>query len=216
VGVQFVRNVEPYERMKLRLLNASHSALGYLGFLAGLTFVHEAASDPQLSELVRRFMAHEVSPLLPTLPGMDVSAYQRSIMQRFQNVALGDTLTRICAQGSAKMPKFVLASVREQLARGLPAPLTILVVAAYLRYLAGVNEAGAPYAIDDPLAPELTRRARQGGKSPLALLHTRALFGADLPQHPTFVAELSRVLERLYEHGVRNTLTTYLEAQPGV
>jgi mannitol-1-phosphate/altronate dehydrogenase len=207
-----VADVQPFERMKLRLLNAGHSALGYLGHLAGLTFVHEAASDPQLARLLERFMEEEVSPLLPPVPGIDLAQYRRTLVQRFANAAIADRLGRLCAQGSAKMPKFVLPTLREQLARGVTPRFTTLIVAAYLRYLGGLDERGQPYVIEDALAPELTRLARAGGHDPRPLLGCQAVFGSDLAHHAGFVAELAAALRSLHELGVKRTLTTALEA----
>jgi mannitol 2-dehydrogenase len=205
-GVQLTADVAPYERMKLRLLNAGHSLLGYLGHLWGFELVHEAAADADLARLLRDFMALEVAPLLGTLPGIDLSAYQHALLERFANAALGDRLSRLCMQGSAKVPKFLLASVREQLARGLPAPRTVLAVAGFCRYLAGVDERGELYRIDDALATELRERACAGGKDPRPLLGCRAVFGDDLIAHAGFVAELGAALASLYERGVRTAV----------
>jgi mannitol 2-dehydrogenase len=211
VGVEFTTSVAPYERMKLRLLNGGHSLLGYLGHLAGFTFVHDVARDADFARLLAGYMADEMTPLLGPLPGVDLAAYRRSLSERFANVALGDRVSRICMNGSAKVPKFLLCSLREQLARGLTAPRTVLAVAAFCRYLTGIDEHGRPYDLDDPLAAELRDRARAGGKDPRALLGCRAVFGDDLPASEHFVASLGHTLASLYERGARATVRACLE-----
>jgi mannitol 2-dehydrogenase len=214
VGVELTGSVAPYERMKLRLLNGGHSLLGYLGHLAGFTFIHDAARDPDLAQLYRQYMADEITPLLGALPGVDLPVYQRTLVERFSNAALGDRVSRICMNGSAKVPKFLLASLREQLARELPRRRTLLAVAGFCRYLAGTDERGASYDIDDPLAAELRERARAGGKDPRPLLGCRAVFGDDLLASEAFVAELGGALAMLYERGVRATLQAELTRGP--
>src|SRR5207237_10427400 len=118
VGRQIVSAVHPYETMKLRLLNASHQALAYLGYLTGHRYVHEAAADPALQRLVARMMAEEVTDLLPPVPGVDLEAYKRSLLERFQNPKIKDTLARLAFGGSDRMPKFLLPSLAEALAQG--------------------------------------------------------------------------------------------------
>ena len=108
VGVQIVPDVHPYETMKLRLLNASHQALAYLGYLAGHRYVHDAAADPALRTLIARMMDEEVTPLLPPVPGVDLVDYKRSLLERFSNPKIKDTLARLAFAGSDRMPKFLL------------------------------------------------------------------------------------------------------------
>ena len=205
VGVQFVSDVTPYEKMKLRLLNGGHSAMGYLGALAGFTYVHEVMADPLFAGFVRRLMDDEVTPLLPPVPGIDLAAYKDTLMTRFGNPAVGDQVSRICLDGSSKMPRCLLPSLREALAAGRPSPLLTLSVAGWFRYLSGEDERGRPYPIDDPLAEELTARARQGGPDPRSLLAVTDLFG-NLAASEVFIQTLAADLSRLYADGARATL----------
>ena len=209
VGVQFVSNVTPYEKMKLRLLNGSHSAMGYLGFLAGFTYIHEIMEDPLFAGFVRRLMDDEVTPLLPPVPGIDLVAYKDTLMSRFANPAMGDQVTRICLDGSSKMPKCLLPSLREALAAGRPSPLLTLAVAGWFRYLLGEDELGRPYPIDDPRSEELTAKARTGRTDPRPLLAVTDLFG-DLGASEAFTQALAADLGRLYADGARATLTRVL------
>lgn len=205
VGVQFVGDVHPYEMMKIRLLNASHSAMGYLGFLAGYTYIHEIMADDLFRAFIRRLMDDEVTPLLAPVPGIDLAEYKAILLTRFANPTIKDQVTRICLDGSSKIPKFVLPSLHEALAAGKPTTLLTLAVAGWFRYLRGEDEQGRPYPIDDPRAEELQRLARQGKTDPRPLLGLTDLFG-DLGQLEVFVASLTRFLEQLDADGAQATV----------
>jgi mannitol 2-dehydrogenase len=201
VGVQMTSDVHPYEMMKIRLLNAGHFALGYLGFLAGHAHVHDTIRDPIFRTFIRRIMDEEVTPLLTPPAGIDLAAYKDQLLQRFGNGDIRDTLTRICQDGSSKAPKFILPSIRESLAQGKPADLLCLAIAGWLRYLSGIDENGRPISIDDPIAQKLTGCAKRGGADPTALLELTEVFGTDLPRNARFRAEISKALKRIYEKG---------------
>ncbi len=209
VGAQMVRDVRPYETMKLRLLNAGHSALGYLGWLAGYRTIDRVASDPQFQAYLREMWDSEVSPLLQPVPGVDLDEYKATLLTRFANPRIADQVSRICGDGSSKMPKFLLPSLHEQLARNGPHRALTLATASWLRSLSGTDEQGQAYPIDDPQAFLLQARALEGGIDPRPLLSVRSVFG-DLIDHTAFVQELGRVLEQLYAQGARATLTAYL------
>ena len=209
VGVQMTADIGPYERMKLRLLNAGHSALGYLGWLAGFRTIDQVASDPQFQTFLRRLWDEEVTPLLSPVPGISLNDYKATLLTRFANPRIGDQVARICLDGSAKMPTFLLPSVHEQLARGRVPRLLTLAVAGWFRYLSGTDEQGQTIRIEDPMAAALQERALSGGPDPRPLLSLRPLFG-DLADSQPFVAELQSALQQLYSKGVRATLTEYL------
>ena len=209
VGAQFVGDVHPYEMMKLRLLNAGHSAIGYLGFLAGYPYIHDILADDLFREYLRRLMDEEVTPLLAPVPGVDLDEYKATLLTRFANPTIKDQTARICLDGSSKVPKFLLPSLREALAAGGPATLLTLAVAGWFRYLRGEDEQGRPYAIDDPRAAELQALARQGGADPRPLLALTDLFG-DLGRSPSFVSGLTRFGEQLDSDGARATLARAL------
>jgi len=205
VGVQIVSDVHAYETMKLRLLNASHQAMAYLGTLAGYQYVHEAMADAHLQSLVRRMMDEEVTPLLPAVPGIDVAEYKRTLVQRFLNPKIRDTLARLAFGGSDRMPKFLLPSLAEALAQKRPHALLTLATAGWLRYLRGVDEHGAEITLQDDRADELRSLAQQGGSDPTPLLTVRRVFG-DLGQHEAWVAEVSATLRDLDSRGARAIL----------
>lgn len=209
VGAQMVADVRPYETIKLRLLNAGHSALGYLGWMAGYRTIDRVAQDPLFAVYLRGMWDNEVTPLLPPVLGVDLDEYKASLLVRFANPRIADQVARICLDGSSKMPKFLLPSLREQLARNGPHRALTLATAAWLRYLSGVDEQGQAYAIDDPQAALLQEKARDGGPDPRPLLSARGVFG-DLIDNEAFVQELGAALKQLYTQGARAVLTSFL------
>jgi mannitol 2-dehydrogenase len=205
VGVQVVADVEPYELMKLRLLNASHQALCYLGYLAGYRLVHEVTRDPLFARFLRAYMDEEGTPTLPPVPGMDLEAYKSELIARFSNDAVRDTVARLCAESSDRIPKWLLPVIRINLAAGRGASFSAAVVAGWARYAEGVDEQGAPIQVVDALAEELTERAGRQREDPLAFVTNRRLFG-DLADDPGFTEPYLESLTSLHEHGARATL----------
>ncbi len=205
VGAQFTQDVHPYELMKIRLLNASHSAMGYLGYLAGYRLIPEVITDPLFHAFIAALMDDEVTPLLAPVPGVNLIEYKQTLLTRFANPAIADQVQRICLDGSAKMPKFVLPSVRDALAQGRPLSRLVLAVAGWFRYLRGTDEQGRPIEIQDPLASELGALARQGGPDPRPLLSLRRVFG-DLGDDSRFVGLLTDALASLDTIGARETV----------
>jgi mannitol 2-dehydrogenase len=214
VGVQFVPDVGDHELMKTRLLNASHSAMGYLGSLAGLTRVDEFMADPVLSRYVAALMAEEIAPLLPCPDGVDLAAYQDSLLQRFADPAIGDRLDRLCRRGSSKVPLYLLPSLVAALEQGRPTRLLTLAVAGWCRYLQGVDLAGVSLAVADDRAEELGRLARAGGTDPRPLLSVRSVFGG-LGDDTRVVAAVAGLLRRFDQHGIRATVRAVLDDQTG-
>ncbi len=209
VGVQFVADVHPYEIMKLRLLNASHQAMGYLGYLSGYRYIHEVMADQDFQAFIRRMMDEEVTPLLPPVPGIDLTQYKETLLERFANPKIRDQVTRICTDGSDRMPKFLLPSLSEALAEGRRHRFLTLAVAGWFRYLRGQDEGGQPIPLADPLADELRARANEGGADPRSLLNLRQLFG-NLADNASFVEELGMSLRALDAHGAKATLRASL------
>jgi mannitol 2-dehydrogenase len=209
VGVQLVPDVRPYELMKLRLLNASHQALGYLGLLAGYGHVHEVALDPLFASFVRAYMDDEATATLPPLPGVDLDDYKTTLVQRFGNPEVRDTLARICADTSDRIPTFLLPVTRELLAAGRDVSLSALVVASWARYAEGVDERGREIDLVDRWREPLTAAARRQRVQPLAFLQVREVFG-DLADDPRFTGPYLRSLASLHEQGARATVAAHL------
>ena len=209
VGVQVVEDVTPYELMKLRLLNAGHQALCYFGYLLGYRYVHDASSDPDIRNLVRRYMTEEGATTLRPLPGVDVEEYIDTLLERFANPAIGDTIARLCQDSSDRIPKWLVPVIRERLERDQRSDLAAAVVASWTRYAEGTDEAGEPIDVVDPLAAELVPRAERSRTDPLAFVADPELFGT-LAQDPLFTTPYLSALESLRSKGARATLIDLL------
>ena len=205
VGVQFTDDVAPYEKMKIRLLNASHSAMGYLGYLCGYRYIFEIAQSAEFTSYIKTMMDHEVTPLIGSVPGVNLDEYKHSLMQRFANKTIKDQALRICMDGSSKMPKFILPSILEQLERGGPIRNLTLCVASWIRFLAAEDEHGKVIPVDDPKASRLIEIAKSAKNNPRAVFVLTDIFG-DLGKSEKFVAEFEFLLKMLYEKGARATL----------
>jgi fructuronate reductase len=213
-GAELVAEVAPFETMKLRLLNGSHSTLAYLGYLAGYDFIWQASSDPDLAKLVERLMMDEVIPTLEAPPNVDLAAYGVQIRERFRNPALPHRTKQVAMDGSQKLPQRFLATVRERLASGQPIAHLALAIAGWIRYASGTDEAGQPIAISDPLAPKFAAiaSAAGGNASQIAdgFLDLVEVFGADLAHNVAFRRAVSRDVGCLFRDGVRRTLAVHI------
>ncbi|MCZ8098098.1 MAG: mannitol dehydrogenase family protein [Burkholderiales bacterium] len=211
-GAELVADVAPFETMKLRLLNGAHSSLAYLGYLAGRETVADAMALAPLAVHVRRLMDEEAGPTLSLPPGADVEGYKDRLVARFRNPALRHRTSQIAMDGSQKLPQRLLGPIRDRLAAGAPIPRLALGVAAWMRYVAGTDEAGQPIDVRDPLAADLRRRADEAGPDAArlapALMAVEAIFGPDLPRDPRFTEPVTRALDSLIALGVARTLET--------
>jgi mannitol 2-dehydrogenase len=205
VGVQVVPDVVPYELMKLRLLNASHQALCYFGYLAGYRLVHEVAQDQLFANFLLDYMNREATPTLAPVPGIDLDAYKLQLIERFSNAAVRDTVARLCARSSERIPTWLVPVIRENLAAGRDVTLSAAVVASWARYAEGVDEQGEPIEIVDELADTVQRLAAQQRDDPLAFVKNRELFG-DLAGEPDFTEPYLNALNSLHSKGSRATL----------
>ncbi len=204
VGVQLVEDVVPYELMKLRLLNASHQALCYLGYLAGYRYAHEVCADPLFADFLLGYMEHEGTPTLPDVPGVDLAAYRRRLVERFANPEVRDTLARLCAESSDRIPKWLVPVIQHNLAHGGDVERSALVVASWARYAEGVDEQGRPIEVVDRQRDAVMAAARPGS-DPLAFLRNRDFFG-DLADQARFTDAYVAALDSLRADGARATL----------
>ena len=159
-GVQVVGDVQPYELMKLRLLNGSHQAMAYFGYLAGYRLVHEAAQDPLFRAFLLGYMDQEATPTLAPVPGVDLEDYKHTLIERLANPEIRDTIARLCAESSDRIPKFLLPVIRAQLATRGEIRRSAAVVASWARYAEGTDERGEPIEVVDRRAA--ARRGRRG------------------------------------------------------
>ena len=172
-----MKDVAPYELMKLRLLNASHQAMAYFGYLAGYRFIHEACADPVFARFLLAYMDDEATGTLEPVPGIDLAAYKRELITRFSNPHIRDTLARNATSTSDRMPKFLLPVLRQNLERGGPVRLCAAVIASWARYAEGIDEQGRPIELSDPMRATLTAAAQAQRADPLAFVRNRELFG---------------------------------------
>lgn len=204
-GVHLVDDVAPYELMKLRLLNASHQGLCYFAYLAGYRFVHDAAADPLFSTFLLNYMNREATPTLKPVPGVDLDEYKKTLIERFSNPEIADTIARLCAESSDRIPKWLLPVVRENLAAGGDVTLSAAIVASWARYAEGVDEQGEPIEVVDQLRDSLVPLAQRQRQEPLAFIQNTSVFGS-LADEPRFVEAYQWALDSLHRNGARATL----------
>lgn len=216
VGAELVKEVEPFEFMKLRLLNGSHSALSYLGSLAGYQTIAECMADPAFVRFMRRLMDEDVTPTLHLPDGVDVDAYKDSLVERFVNPAIKHRTAQIAMDGSQKLPQRVCGTVRERLAAGGSVRHLALVTAAWIRYVTGIDERGQAFTVSDPLAPRLKAIADTADQNPEALvegyLGVSEIFGDDLASARPFVEAVTEWLSSLYAKGAVATVAEHYGA----
>jgi mannitol 2-dehydrogenase len=210
VGVQFTDDVTPYEDMKIKLLNGSHLALTYLGFLKGYRFVHETMNDPLFVRYMRAYMDLDVTPQLAPVPGIDLTEYKNTLVARFSNQAIADQLERVCSDGSSKFPKFTVPTINRLIADGRETKRAALVVAAWALYLKGVDEHGDTYSIPDPRAEFCQALVADDVLITQRLLAVEDIFGTALPRSAEFVAAFEWCCNSLREVGVSRTLERVL------
>ena len=212
VGVQFVHDVRPYELMKLRLLNASHQALAYLGGPQGYRLVDEAMRDPSIAAFLASYMHNEARPTLETLPGIDVDAYIEMIIERFSNPQIMDTIVRLATDGTNRMATFVLPVIAENLKAGRSIEFGSIIVAAWAQYWAAIarGEIDSAFVPEDRFAHVLRR---------LAVDEDLEAFGADrtlvgeLADHATFRTSVAEARKALMSAGMGATVAALLDAR---
>ncbi|UOT03344.1 mannitol dehydrogenase family protein [Rhodococcus opacus] len=210
VGVQVVDDVEPYELMKLRLLNASHQALCYFGYLSGYRLVHDVAQDPLFADFLLAYMDEEATPTLAPVPGVDLDEYKCTLIERFSNPEIRDTVARLCAESSDRIPKWLLPVIRENLLADRHIRLSAAIVASWARYAEGVDEDGEPIDVVDQLKDSLVPIARSQHENRTAFIENQSVFG-DLADNPRFVTAYLWALDSLYSVGARETLEALRE-----
>jgi fructuronate reductase len=207
-GAQYADDVGVYETMKLRLLNGSHSAFAYLGFLMGYSTVWQAAADPLLSGFIERMMADEIAPTVVPPPGTDLAAYRRSLLARYRNPALPHRTQQIAMDGSQKLPQRWLNTIRDRMQAGAPWPRLAIGLAAWIRYASGRDEQGGVIAVADPLAATFARIASERTDA-VALadgfLDLAAVFG-ELSHDAAFRTQVRNATVAVLRDGVKASL----------
>jgi fructuronate reductase/mannitol 2-dehydrogenase len=208
VGVRFTDDVSPYETVKTRLLNAGHSAIAYLGYLAGYRTTDEVMADPVFRTFLTRLMAEEIAPHLPEVPGVDLAGYQATLLDRLANPRMADQLARLSRRGSTKIPNYLLPSVRAALEAGTPHRLLCVAVAGWLRFLRGHDYAGEEVPIQGP-RPDLVPLAQEAGGDATPLLSEQSVFD-HVGQDPRFADCVQAALSALDRQGPREVIEEFL------
>jgi fructuronate reductase len=210
VGAQLVEDVEPFELMKLRMLNGSHSTMAYLGYLSGYQYVNEAIADPGILKLIHGLMTDEVMATLP-MPRATLEAYRDQLLARFANPALKHRTWQIAMDGTQKLPQRLLGTIRDRLEKGLPVQRLTLGVAAWMRYVTGIDEEGNPIDVKDPHASRVRAIAdgagRDAEKLASGLLAVQEVFGTDLPGNTAFTDPVTKHVKSLLESGAKATVS---------
>lgn len=207
VGAQFVADVAPYERMKLSLLNAGHSVVGILGALVGYDTIDEAVKDPSIRSFLISFLDEEVSPTLGALEGIDLSAYKKSLIERFGNPHIKDQVARICSQSSAKLPKFLLPTPSYQLQHNGPISHAAFLIAAWAIYNLGIDEKGNQLVIEDVKKEALQQKAIMAKNDPVLFLQMPAILG-DVSGSERFVDSYLKAYQQIRKFGIIKSLVT--------
>jgi mannitol 2-dehydrogenase len=211
VGAQFVPDVTPYEHMKIRILNGGHAILAYAGGLLDVHFVHEAMQHPLIHAFFEKVEKEEVIPTVPPVPDTDLMDYYRLIVRRFANPKIGDTVRRLCLDGSNRQPKFIVPPIREQLARGRSIRGLALESALWCRYCHGTSDSGKVIEPNDPNWTRLQEVSRKAKAEPMAWLAMDEIYG-DVARSPVFSRAFTEALTAVWKSGARATIEAYLKS----
>ncbi|MBB4659451.1 mannitol dehydrogenase family protein [Parvularcula dongshanensis] len=207
-GALFVSEVAPYEAAKLRLLNGPHSAIAYLGYLAGHTYVHQVMADEDLCAFVTALMEEEIAPTVKAPDGFDLASYTQDLRDRFRNPALNHRTWQIAMDGSQKLPQRLLNTIRDRRAAGAPIEKLATAVAAWMAYARGRDLNGEPIDVRDPMKDRLAEIGGAGSAADLVsgYLALKDVFGDDLPRDEAFRTAVTGKLEALLAGGVTAAL----------
>ncbi|OWY06229.1 mannitol dehydrogenase [Thioclava sp. F1Mire-8] len=212
VGVEMVSDVTPFEHMKLRMLNGTHSSLAYLGYLAGHETISDTMDDEVMAGFVRHLWRSEIIPSLTPPPGVSLEDYADALAERYANPAIRHRTWQIAMDGSQKLPQRILATVADTLKAGRSCPGLMLAIAAWMRYVGGVDESGQPIEVKDPLAAELralSDSAADAEGKVAALLSLRSVFPPELAQ--PLQAPVTEAYRALVEKGARTAVQEVLQ-----
>jgi D-arabinitol 4-dehydrogenase len=183
VGVEMTADVQPYEEAKIRILNASHSAIAWAGTLCGLAYIHEGTRAPAIRRIAHDYVTDDVMPCLHR-PGrespVDLGRYRDVVLDRFGNEAIADTNQRVAADGFAKIPGFIAPTIRERLAQGASIASVARLPALFLAFLARWHRGRLPFAYQDQAMNPERAHAMCAAADPLAAFVADAALWGDL------------------------------------
>jgi mannitol 2-dehydrogenase len=210
VGVTFTPRVHDFETMKIRILNGGHAIIGYPAALRGIEQVHQAMADETIAAFVDKIETDEIMPIVPPVLGHDLGDYKRLVLRRFSNPEIADTAHRLCFDGSNRQPKFIIPSIRDNIARDVMPTGLILASALWCRYCYGVDPQGRAIAPNDPNWDMLTAVARAAKQDPARWVGMRGIYG-DLADNAAFVGAFAQALHLVWAEGVGAALARYVE-----
>lgn len=213
VGVTFVEDVSPYEHMKIRILNGGHAIIAYAGGLLDVHFVHEAMEHPLIRALLDKIETEEVIPTVPPVPDTDLAEYYRLIVRRFSNPKIGDTIRRLCLDGSNRQPKFIVPPILDRLNAGKSITGLALESALWCRYCFGTTESGKIIEPNDPNWTRLQEVAKEARGRPDSWLAMYDIYG-DAGRSPVFQRAFADALGSIWTSGVRRTIEAYVGPEP--
>ncbi|MCR1026298.1 mannitol dehydrogenase family protein [Cellulophaga baltica] len=205
IDIQFVKDIEPFENAKLRILNAGHSILGILGTLNGYKYVHEVANDEDFISFLENYIKTEVTPSLQNTEQQNLKAYKKEVIDRFKNPHINDSLSRICKESSSKIPIFVFPTLLKQLSNQESIAHATFVMAAWCKYYDGVDDYGKTFDITDNLSNQLIRTAALSQQNPQLFLENNSLF-KDLVHHDRFKERFEYYLSKLRSLSIKEGL----------
>lgn len=208
-GAEFVNDVTPYEYMKIRILNGGHAVIAYPGGLLDVHYVHEAMQHPLIHGFFAKVELEEIVPTVPPVPNTDTHDYYKLIERRFSNPKIGDTIRRLCFDGSNRQPKFIVPPVADRLKAGKGIEGLALESALWCRYCHGTTDGGKVIEPNDPNWDRLQGLARQARTDAAAWLSMRDIYG-DVAVSPIFAEAFARWLGKLWADGTEATLRSYL------
>ena len=209
VGVQFTDDVNAFEQVKLRMLNASHLALAFPGTLMGYRLVHEAMRDTGLRTLLEQFMSRDAAPLLDAPAGMETGPYAKMLVRRFSNPAIGDQMLRLCSNGAAKMPVYLQDNTVGTLERGAEHRRVAFILAAYAEYIPGRDDKGQTYPLDEPHLSDADKLLA-ADPDLKAALDMSMFAGWNLAANAAFAEDFAKARAGMRTDGVAATLARVL------
>lgn len=209
VGAEFVADVTPWEMMKIRILNGGHAIIAYPAGLMDIHFVHEGMENPLVRAFLQKLERDEIIPIVPPVPNTDLDGYFRKVEERCLNPKIGDTIRRLCLDGSNRQPKFIIPSIADRLDKGLPVEGLALESALWCRYCEGTTDSGKVTEPNDPNWDRLQAKARAAKSNPAAWLSMADIYGRTA-QAPAFADAFARWLGALWADGTEATLRRYL------
>lgn len=210
VGVTFVSDVTPYENMKIRILNGGHAIIAYPAGLMDIHFAHEAMEHPLIRSFLEKVEQDEIIPTVPPVPNTDLGDYFRKIEERFANPKIGDTIRRLCLDGSNRQPKFIIPSIVDRLKAGAGIDGLALESALWCRYCYGTTESSQIIESNDPNWDRLVSAARAARDNPIVWLEMEDMYGK-VGQSTLFRERFAFMLRAIWSEGVESTIDSYLQ-----